>query len=73
MTIRGARRAALLVVAAAAVAGLAAVGWMKSAPRHVPAGQPPLARIGADSLASFRNTFNARAGEIRIVAMLSPT
>lgn len=73
MTIRPAVRTALLVLAAAVVACLAVVGWMKSAPRHVPAGQPPLAQIGAQSLASFRNTFNARAGEIRIVAMLSPT
>jgi hypothetical protein len=52
---------------------LAALAWIKLAPRRVPEGQPPLATIGPESLADFRAAFNASEGEVRVLAMLSPT
>ena len=53
--------------------GVAAGAWLKWSPRSVPSGQPALAHLGADSLPSFRRAFNDGAGEVRILAMLSPT
>ena len=47
--------------------------WLKFAPRRVPPGQPPLATLGAGSLSVFKDTFNAADGEVRVLAMLSPT
>lgn len=52
---------------------LGAVAWIKFAPRRVPDGQPPLATISRQSLPMFRAAFNAHQGEVRILAMLSPT
>ncbi len=70
---RDARKAiATLAVAAALVAGLA-FAWLRLAPRHVPAGQPPLTTLRSNSLPDFRAAFNASEGEARVVAMFSPT
>jgi hypothetical protein len=63
----------LLVAVAAIVVCLAVFAWMRFSPRHVPPGQPPLATIRADSVPAFRDTFNAAEGEVRVLAMLSPT
>lgn len=46
---------------------------MKYAPRHVPTGQAGLVTLGPDSLPAFRDAFNAAEGEVRILALLSPT
>jgi hypothetical protein len=66
-------KAALALVVTALVVCVAAFGWLKLAPRHVPSGQPPLRTIESASLPAFRNAFNANEGEVRILAMLSPT
>ena len=60
----------LLAVAAAAGGGFL---WLRYAPRHVPDGQPALARLDEASLPRFRETFNAGADGVRIVVLLSPT
>ena len=65
---------ALLVASAAAILVVGgAAAWLRWAPRDVPAGQPPLAALGADSLPGFRAAFNGSRGEVRILALLSPT
>jgi hypothetical protein len=51
----------------------AAIGWVKLAPRHVPPGQPPLLTLDDGSLSAFRDAFNASEGEVRVLAMFSPT
>jgi hypothetical protein len=61
--------AALVIVAAL----LGAYAWWQFGTRHVPAGQPPLATLDAGSLAALRDDFNRRAGETRIIILLSPT
>ena len=66
-------KAILVLVAAAIVIGVAALAWLVFAPRSVPPGQPPLATLDAGSLAAFKAAFNAADGEVRILAMLSPT
>jgi len=60
----------VVVVVGAGVAGFL---WLRYAPRHVPDGQPGLARLDEASLPRFRETFNAGVDGIRIVALLSPT
>lgn len=52
---------------------LAAFAWYLWAERHTPAGQPPLARLDTASLDALRAEFNAHAGKVRIVILLSPT
>ena len=71
--IRKVLKGALIVVAAALVLSATAFAWVKWAPRRVPAGQPALATLNADSLATFRGSFNAAAGDVRVLALLSPT
>jgi hypothetical protein len=64
----------LLVLVASTCFALAGLFlWMKLAPRHVPAGQAKLVTLGPDSLPAFRDAFNAAEGEVRVLAMLSPT
>jgi hypothetical protein len=65
--------AALVALAAVIVVCGAAFTWLKFAPRRVPAGQRPLTTLSSASLASFRDTFNAGEGQIRVLALLSPT
>ncbi|HZI94912.1 MAG TPA: hypothetical protein VFE84_11755 [Patescibacteria group bacterium] len=66
---RRALQASLFVLMAA----MLLVAWHRSAPRATPAGQPPLATLGPGDLAPVREIFNASAGDVRILLMLSPT
>ena len=66
-------RAALLLVLGAALVLLASYAWLRLAPRDVPAGQPELVTLDADSLAPVREAFDAHPNEIRVLALLSPT
>ena len=52
---------------------LSAFAWLKLAPRRAPEGQPALETLRAESLSRFRDAFNDHDGEVRIIAMLSPT
>jgi hypothetical protein len=61
------------VVVAILVVCLTAFAWMTFAPRRVPPGQPALSTLDASSLRAFRDAFNASDGEVRVLAMLSPT
>lgn len=61
-----------VLIVAVAVA-LVCLAWLEWAPRRTPAGQPPLTILKPDSLPAFRAAFNASAGEVRILLMLSPT
>lgn len=70
---RSALRSILILLAAAVVVCAAAFAWMKLAPRRVPAGQPPLSTLDSGSVPAFRDAFNASEGEVRVLAMLSPT
>jgi hypothetical protein len=68
----------IFVATAIAFLSIAAIGsagwvWLIHAPRRTPAGQPALARLEAQTLPAFRDAFNARAGQTRIVVLLSPT
>jgi len=65
------RIAVLAVVLAALLVG--AFMWVKLGPRHVPEGQPPLQTLAPGSLPAFRDEFNAAQGNVRILALLSPT
>jgi hypothetical protein len=60
------------VLSLAAIAGAAFV-WLNHAPRRTPEGQPGLSRLDDETLPALREEFNARAGETRIVVLLSPT
>jgi hypothetical protein len=71
--IRTALKVVVPIMAATVLVSVAAFVWLKPAPRHVPTGQPPLAMLDARSLPAFRNAFNASEGEVRVLAMLSPT
>jgi hypothetical protein len=59
------------LVAVAALVALAA--WHVLAPRRTPAGQPPLVRLAADNFDVLRAAINERAGETRVLVLLSPT
>ena len=73
MNIKSVLKIGLVLVTILLVVCLAAFAWMKLAPRRVPDGQPPLATLGPDSLEGFRAAFNANDGEVRVLALLSPT
>jgi hypothetical protein len=64
--------AALSILALAAIAGAVFV-WLNFAPRRTPEGQPALSRLDDETLPALREEFNARAGETRLVVLLSPT
>ena len=66
-------KVALALTVVVVVACAAAVAWMKLAPRRVPPGQPPLSTLDSGSVPAFRDAFNASEGEVRVLAMLSPT
>ena len=65
------RRKLLLIVAIAAIA--AAFGWTRLVRHNAPIGQPPLAHLDSARLETLKAEFNGAAGEIRIIALLSPT
>jgi hypothetical protein len=71
--IKSALKAGFALITILLVVCLAAFAWIRLAPRRVPDGQPPLETIGPGSLQSFRAAFNANEGEVRVLAMLSPT
>ena len=66
----GLLRALVLLGALAVVAGVG-LAVCRALPRRTPAGQPPLVRL--DRLDPFREAFEAARGQVRIVALLSPT
>jgi hypothetical protein len=70
---RAAVKSVLIIAAVVVVVCVAAFAWVELAPRRVPPGQPPLSTLDARSLPSFRDAFNAADGQVRMVAMLSPT
>jgi hypothetical protein len=63
----------LIAAAAAMVVCVSLFAWLRLEPRRVPQGQPPLTTLDAASLPAFRTAFNAGDGEVRVLAMLSPT
>jgi hypothetical protein len=73
VTIRTAVKAVSISAAAAVVVFVTAFIWARVAPRHVPQGQPPLSMLDASSFSTFRGAFNGAEGEVRSIAMLSPT
>jgi len=73
LTPRTALKSILVFLAVIVVITVAAFAWLKLAPRRVPMGQPLLATLHAGSLPAFRDAFNAGEGEIRVLALLSPT
>jgi len=40
---------------------------------ETPAGQPPLARLTAQNAEAVKTAFNAAKGDVRVLALLSPT
>jgi hypothetical protein len=73
LTIGSVPKTVLGAILAATLVCLLALAWMTFAPRRVPEGQPPLARLGSGSLPAFRDAFNSGAGEVRVLVLLSPT
>jgi len=65
---RRVRITAAVVVAAV----LAAAAYLLVAHR-APEGQPPLAMLDAGSMGALRTDFNAAAGQVRVIVLLSPT
>jgi len=47
--------------------------WLQYAPRRVPEGQPPLQRLDGESVATIRQAFNSGHGQVRLLALFSPT
>lgn len=66
-------RRLFMLVAVLFIAAVAFIAYQRVAPRHVPAGQPELATLSGSALQTLRDDFNAHAGEVRVVASLSPT
>ena len=62
----------LAIVALVLLAALG-VAYYYLAPGGTPDGQPPLARLDAGNFDGLRSQFNAAAGSVRVVALLSPT
>ena len=60
-------------------AGIALLGvlliaaYYTYAPRHVPDGQPPLARIVPQNFSDLQRQFNEGSDQARILVLLSPT
>jgi len=73
VTLRKAIFAFLIFVAAVACALGGALAWYKLAPRRVPEGQAALLTLDSGALPEFRDAFNAAEGEVRVLALLSPT
>jgi hypothetical protein len=70
---RGALRIGLGLAAAVLVAGAVAFGWLRFAPRHVPAGQPALVTLAPGATQALHQAFNAGEDEVRVLVLLSPT
>lgn len=63
----------LSIVAVLMIIGLLPLGWYFYGGSTVPAGQPPLAALTSANFEQLRKAFNAAAGNVRIVLLLSPT
>ena len=61
-----------IAVAGAAFLVLAAAVYLYAGSK-VPAGQPPLRRLAADSIGDFTHQFNAEKDDVRVVLLLAPT
>ena len=66
------KRLVIIILAVAALA-LSCAGYYLYAGSTVPAGQQPLARLTDSNFASLKDSFNASAGSVRVIVMLSPT
>ena len=73
MNLRSVLKGLAVVTAIVILAVIAAAAWIKLAPRRTPGGQPPLVTLTSGSLGEFRRAFDAGHGEVRILALLSPT
>jgi hypothetical protein len=69
----GVKRVIIAVSAAIVLLAAGAAAWLAWTPRHVPAGQPSLVTLRADSLSRFRAAFNRAQDRVRILVLLSPT
>lgn len=67
------RRLLLVFLIVLAAIGCGAFAWVRFATHDTPAGQPPLARLDAASVAMLKADFNRAVGEARIIVLLSPT
>lgn len=63
----------LSIIAVFVTMGLLVSGWHFYGGSAVPAGQPPLASLTSTNFDQLRDAFNASAGQVRIVLLLSPT
>jgi anti-sigma-K factor RskA len=63
----------LRIAAVVGFAAVVAVVVYLLVAHRAPAGQPPLAMLDAGSMAALRTDFNAAAGEVRVIVLLSPT
>ena len=61
------------IVASLAILVVMTFAWLRIGPRTTPTGQPAMGRLDASHLSRLRDAFNARAGETRLLVMLSPT
>ena len=66
-------RRLLMLAAVLVIAVVAFLAYQRIGPRQVPAGQPDLATLSGSQLQLLRDDFNAHAGEVRVIASLSPT
>jgi hypothetical protein len=71
VTARG--RLGIGVLLATLASAASYVGYEKWGPRHTPAGQPSLTALAPDDIEPLRSSFNAAAGETRVLALLSTT
>jgi hypothetical protein len=70
---RPVRRVAVALAVAAVLGAAGGWAWLQWWPRSVPAGQPPLVTVGAGNLDPVRTAFEGGAGEVRVLALFSPT
>jgi hypothetical protein len=61
------------IVAVLVNVGLLVLGWHLYGGSAVPAGQPPLVSLTSTNFEQLRASFNASAGQVRVVLLLSPT
>jgi hypothetical protein len=52
---------------------LAFVGYANLADHSTPQGQPPLAHVTPQTFDEFKSEFNRSRGQVRVIALLSPT
>ena len=67
------RKLLVILILVLAVAGGGAFAWTRFTTHNTPAGQPPLARLDAGSLATLKADFNRAASETRVILLLSPS